>query len=358
MEPQSPRTFPEEGAVALVQQAGGQQSEVGHGVGLHGAESRVCHDRVQRLLAQRPAQKLAYVLQGAAEVLRGPGRGGQGGRAEGGDPRRGRSTRPRIWMSESPTQSRLGGSAALPQFPHHQAEGWGDGFREFSQAGGFGGFRGWEGRGRAGAEVSWAAGAQSPLTQVRSGGQPVCAPDLHLPPGAHPGRAASLTGSQDEIPSPASPLLLPLPPHPCQSPSAHRLLCSRRPCTGPALSSPHGPATRPPPWPPCLQAPTPKAAPGPPVAPQCPGTGVPAPRPGFQGQKWPGLAWPLIPELNHSLHFPPCSLGGGVAENAPWHPPPPGKLPHPDTAQTSPSSWQRSIVQATWIEGRLGGSVR
>ena len=55
--------------MALVQQAVGQQGEVGHGVGLHGVEGRVCHDGLQRLLAQRPAQELADALHGATEIL-------------------------------------------------------------------------------------------------------------------------------------------------------------------------------------------------------------------------------------------------------------------------------------------------
>ena len=57
------------------------------GVGLHGFEGRVCHDGLQRLLAQWPAQELADALHGAAEIL-----GAEEASAEGGDPRPGRGT--------------------------------------------------------------------------------------------------------------------------------------------------------------------------------------------------------------------------------------------------------------------------
>ena len=75
--------------MALVQQAVGQQREVGHGVGLHGFEGRVCHDRLQRLLAQRPAQELADALHGAVEIL---GAGGRRQRKEGTQARKGHQT--------------------------------------------------------------------------------------------------------------------------------------------------------------------------------------------------------------------------------------------------------------------------
>lgn len=64
-----PHTFPEEGSLAVVQQAGGQQRVVGHGIGLHGTEGRVRHDRGQGLLVQRSAQELADALHRALEVL-------------------------------------------------------------------------------------------------------------------------------------------------------------------------------------------------------------------------------------------------------------------------------------------------
>lgn len=72
--------------MALVQQAEGQQCEVGHGVGLHGAEGRVRHDGAQCLLAQLPAQELADTLHRAVEIL-GAGKKGSGGQTEGGTPR-------------------------------------------------------------------------------------------------------------------------------------------------------------------------------------------------------------------------------------------------------------------------------
>ena len=108
--------------MALVQQAVGQQREVGHGVGLHGFEGRVCHDGLQRLLAQWPAQELADALHGAAEIL-----GAEEASAEGGDPRPGRGTRPRIWMPEPPPlESGLGGRilSLCLSFPTSRWRGW------------------------------------------------------------------------------------------------------------------------------------------------------------------------------------------------------------------------------------------
>lgn len=63
--------------MALVQQAGGQQGEVGHGVGFHGFEGRVRHDGLQRFLAQWPAQELTDALHGTVEIL-GAGERDQG----------------------------------------------------------------------------------------------------------------------------------------------------------------------------------------------------------------------------------------------------------------------------------------
>lgn len=120
--PLCPRTFPEEGTAALVQQAGGQQCEVGHCIGLHGIEGRVHHDGAQSLTVQRPAQELADALHGAMEIL-GAGDRGWGVRRREWPPGEEGAAGPELGcLSTRPDY--LGASASLPQFPHLQDEGW------------------------------------------------------------------------------------------------------------------------------------------------------------------------------------------------------------------------------------------
>lgn len=192
--------------MALVQQAVGQQREVGHGVGLHGFEGRVCHDGLQRLLAQWPAQELADALHGAAEIL-----GAEEASAEGGDPRPGRGTRPRIWMPEPPPlESGWGGqdSASLPQFPHLQVEGLGRGFWGVLQCGLL--------------EVLWGQGKDGSGSEVTAGGRgrssiscrvnaPLDSKLVCAQPCPAPGPRRALPFTQGQTPGLAS---APLPPYP------------------------------------------------------------------------------------------------------------------------------------------------
>lgn len=94
-------TFAQERPLAVVQQAGGQQCVVGHGVGLHSTKSRVGQHRAQGLFTQRPAQELTEALHAASKVLRGGG-----------------------WSQWSRDHFEWPGGVlgSLPQFPHLQAK--------------------------------------------------------------------------------------------------------------------------------------------------------------------------------------------------------------------------------------------
>lgn len=208
--------------MALVQQAGGQQREVGHGIGLHGAEGRVCHDGAQCLLVQLPAQELAHTLHGAMEIL-GAGEKGQGARRREGTPGKTGAPDPEFGCL-SPTPDLCAADLpSLPQFLHLQ--------------------QGWV-RGHSRGQRSVMRLRQNHLLQVRNRHQPVCTPNLLLPRVSIPEQPHLSRCHRARFPA-----LLPLPPPPpvtllpVVSPDPVPLLCLPHPflCVliAPALLRPH-----------------------------------------------------------------------------------------------------------------------